>query len=592
MAALVPFSEALRLAVGDALDALSSAGGHHELGFSSFEAYARERCERTGRWAADTRALARRLRGLPRTREELESGNIGWSTAELLARHVTPESECEWLEKARRATVRELRALLAVGAERADEVEDEPTCTLTVTATREDGFMFEGARKVAAAVLCTDTSAERLLQALLAEGYSTLLELVPEAERAGLYEMDGLERDLAAQAKAHANFCSLRRHWREEAEELCETRVASLPEFELREVDEVTRAALVEGHEALDREIRRLCAELSERDLALGIVAESARKTEVWRRLGFASEAQYARERVGVSLSSLKAKRILAARAGRVPELASALASGRVGYEAAYLLSRVVTRETVEEWLGRAERRTVKHLREEVEAAELLVRMGQARDQRPLDEGCLGELFELERSIVSGDLLEGRAVDAQAGDCANARGRAGQMSGTVRVRGGVRSFGRVTMRWCVTEKTQRFFRALERVFARVRTRVCRGSVSFLRFLCENFCRIWLPVLRRERLTENGEEPEYFGVYGRDAFRCTSPVCTRRDVTPHHLVFRSRGGGDEDENVASLCVWCHLHGVHEGRIVAEPPASRIRWRIGRSGTLTVEGRKRC
>ena len=77
MSALIPFSEALRLdaelvrigrgasasrlAVGIALDALASSSGYHELGFSSFEAYARERCARTGRWAADTRALARKL---------------------------------------------------------------------------------------------------------------------------------------------------------------------------------------------------------------------------------------------------------------------------------------------------------------------------------------------------------------------------------------------------------------------------------------------------------------------------------------------------------------------------------------------------
>jgi hypothetical protein len=343
--------------------------------------------------------------------------------------------------------------------------------------------------------------------------------------------------------------------------------------------------------EALDREIRRLCSELSERDLALGIVAESARKVEVWRRLGFASEAQYARERVGVSLSSLKAKRILAARAGRVPELATALSSGRVGYESAYLLSRVVAPKTVDEWLRRAEGRTVKHLRQEVEAAELLIRMGLGRDQLPLDEQSLDTLFELERSIVSGDLF-GRTSNAWAGDDTKGEARGGgQISGGRRQARFARRFGRVTFRWTVTEATYRFWRALERVFARVSIRVCRGRVSFLRFLCENFCRIWLPALGRERLTESGELPEYFGVYRRDAFRCTSPVCTRRDVTPHHLKFRSHGGGDDAENVASLCVWCHLHGVHEGRIRAEPPASRIRWRIGRAGTLCVEGRTR-
>jgi hypothetical protein len=77
-----------------------------------------------------------------------------------------------------------------------------------------------------------------------------------------------------------------------------------------------------------------------------------------------------------------------------------------------------------EEWIRRAEQRTVKHLREEVEAAELLIRMGQERDQLPLDEQGLDELLELERSIVSGDLF-GRTSNAWAGDDTGARVRAG-----------------------------------------------------------------------------------------------------------------------------------------------------------------------
>jgi hypothetical protein len=129
MSAPLPFSEitrldaelvriargasAVRLLVGGVLDSLWSSGGHHELGFSSLEAYARERCERSGRWAADTRAFARKVASLPLTRDALRGGEIGWSTAELLARHVTAESEDEWLERARTATVRELRVLLA-----------------------------------------------------------------------------------------------------------------------------------------------------------------------------------------------------------------------------------------------------------------------------------------------------------------------------------------------------------------------------------------------------------------------------------------------------------------------------------------------
>jgi 5-methylcytosine-specific restriction endonuclease McrA len=61
------------------------------------------------------------------------------------------------------------------------------------------------------------------------------------------------------------------------------------------------------------------------------------------------------------------------------------------------------------------------------------------------------------------------------------------------------------------------------------------------------------------------------------------------VTPHHLVFRSKGGGDELENLVSLCTWCHLFGVHAGLIRAEPPASNVRWELGREAILVVEGR---
>src|SRR6185503_8607326 len=240
MAALIPFSEALRLdselarlargaqalrlAVGALLDALSSSGGHHELGFSSLEAYARERCERTGRWAADTRALARKLESLPKIRDALRSGTIGWSTAELLARHVTAESEREWLERARTVTVRKLRALLAKaygGAASDDDAEDEGDRTreLTVRATQEDSWAFECARKVAEAV-AGPLSSDRLVEVLLAEGYSTLFELVPESERSRLCDLEALERDASDESDRHALWCSERRRWRNEAEEL------------------------------------------------------------------------------------------------------------------------------------------------------------------------------------------------------------------------------------------------------------------------------------------------------------------------------------------------------------------------------------
>lgn len=66
---------------------------------------------------------------------------------------------------------------------------------------------------------------------------------------------------------------------------------------------------------------------------------------------------------------------------------------------------------------------------------------------------------------------------------------------------------------------------------------------------------------------------------------------RRDVTPHHLVFRAAGGDDSSENVVSLCLWCHLEGVHAGRLAVDAPASDMHWRIGRSAHTVVTGRVR-
>ncbi len=570
----------VRLRVGALLEALASPGGHHELGFSSLEAYARERCERTGRWAADTRALARRLAKLPALRQALGRGQIGWSVAELLARHVTAESELAWLERARNMTVRELRAALRGGGSQAEssaeEDEDEgPAHLLTATVGREDAWIFECARQVAEQESGVRT-AEELLRALLAEGLLTLIDSVPEDRQQEFCELAELGERLDGERKAQAAWCAERERWRKEAEALCRRKPPwSAPEFEGSE------QMLPSAPEELDRELRRLCAELSERDLALGVVAERARRAEVWRRLGFVSEEHYARERLGVSLSSLKSKRALAVRAARLPELKSALLSGAIGYEAAHLLSRIATRASVGAWIERAGARTIKHLREEVELAELLVRFGHGPDQPPPDDEMMQRFFAIERSIAVGEMPDVASLI----EALEPR----QMSGCRQTRA-AQALGRVTYRWHVSEDTARFWRTLEQVYLRV-SPLFGVRASFLRFLAQNFCCVWLPALRRRRLTASGDEPAYFEVYRRDAFRCTSPVCTRRDVTPHHLRFRAAGGGDENENLTTLCVWCHLRGVHYGRLSATPPASRIRWTIGRNALIQVEGRTR-
>jgi hypothetical protein len=110
-------------------------------------------------------------------------------------------------------------------------------------------------------------------------------------------------------------------------------------------------------------------------------------------------------------------------------------------------------------------------------------------------------------------------------------------------------------------------------------------MSWLKFLCLSLWQGWRHLL--------GADVAYGQIYLRDLHCCTSPVCSRRDLTPHHLQFRSAGGSDEDDNVAAVCVWCHLFGIHGGRIRAQGAASSIRWELGASNNpcLVVHGRER-
>jgi len=88
------------------------------------------------------------------------------------------------------------------------------------------------------------------------------------------------------------------------------------------------------------------------------------------------------------------------------------------------------------------------------------------------------------------------------------------------------------------------------------------------------------------------------IFARDGWRCTVPACSsRRSLHDHHVVFRSRGGGNARENRTTICAAHHLHGVHAGTIRASGEApSDIRWELGvRSGApplLTYVGDRRC
>ena len=100
------------LEIGVALEPLKRKGWHRELGYSSLEGYALERCSRTGRWAAEAAALARGLKSLPQLRAALVQARVSLSMATLLSAHTNAETDEFMTAKAQRSTVRQMRMYL------------------------------------------------------------------------------------------------------------------------------------------------------------------------------------------------------------------------------------------------------------------------------------------------------------------------------------------------------------------------------------------------------------------------------------------------------------------------------------------------
>jgi hypothetical protein len=623
----------LRMRLGQLLEVMGR-GAVFDLGFSSLGAYAVERCERSVRWAEGARCLARRVEALPQLRLAMAVGKVSWSMGELLARVATSADEARWLELAESRTVRQMRVLAAEASTEARKAfttrsqvgslanlqsdGNDGICTLTYTVAREDAWLFEATRCLLEQLGVHGAAAQT--EALLAEAQSTLLALLPE----GTMDMGGwLGCDLAQQP-----WVQQRRRGRDEAEASCENDVlaevvsmrttCSKPaERRLTLVLASSLGIMPLEHAsctALDQEVRAMAAALARHELEVASLALRFHRAGGWRTLGYATETEYARESLGMSRSSLLARRTLALRLEKLPGIAAALGAAQIGVEAALQLVRIATPKTEAAWIERARRRTIKHLREEVAAALTAVRMAGESDCPPPEETEMAEFQALEQAVVSGRFGEPRVESDASGSAASASTRnlshpsesasdarrawcvmlgnlaswldsgcqtsaaEGASLATPRAPSGA---GRVTLRLRMSRETYVWWRALE---AHARCELAHG-VSWLRFLCLSLWHAWRHLL--------GTDVAYSHIYIRDRFRCMSPVCNRRDVTPHHLEFRSAGGSDEDHNVASACTWCHLHGIHGGKIRALGTADHIRWELGprSSPCLIVHGRDR-
>jgi hypothetical protein len=92
-------------------------------------------------------------------------------------------------------------------------------------------------------------------------------------------------------------------------------------------------------------------------------------------------------------------------------------------------------------------------------------------------------------------------------------------------------------------------------------------------IAAHFVETWEPLLRERNTVQKR-------VVARDRGFCQVPGCSRAAAHAHHVLFRSLGGGDDEENLVALCAAHHLHGVHLGwvRVFGRAP-DRLTWQLG-------------
>ncbi len=565
--------------MGELLDALFVTRGHHELGFSSMSAYVVERAGESGRWGQETRALARRLRerNLRHLRGALVSGQVSWSTAEVLSRHAQPDTELALICASAGRTVRAVQIELAgdshtthpVGAG-ASTVEPERKSRRRWV-TPAELAMLHTSRLLVSYLTSAHVSDEALLTALLGEAESNLASMREASTSApALCHASPEERFEAATAALNQLLESEQARSgaaRSRGLEASSNSGRVTAPARATTITPLEAASVPSDPVALDAAIRQLAAQLRRQQLELADLANEVLKRRSWRALGFETAAQYAELRLGLSLSCLEHKATLARRLHRHPILRERLRAGVLGTEAALLLGRLLGRRAesalVEAWVERARTRTYRCLRDEVDVVLLALSFDPQASRSPPGPDELEAAADIERRVQSGEvfrsMLGARSPGPQTSVTLSAdlddRSRAPNSVPPAFLR--------------LSDELYQHWRQIEAEFHAL----AGAERSFLGFMCTSLWSAWLPYLE-------AWDDKWAALYRRDRHRCQNPVCGRRDVTPHHIVFRAHGGTDELENMVSLCSWCHLEGVHRGRIRVEGRAGELRWQLGR------------
>jgi hypothetical protein len=500
---------------------------HQRLGFARIDDYARERLGISGRELQELARVERALEALPLVASAFAAGELSWSHVRVLASVAAPDTEREWLLRARGATVRGLAAMARRAEPDDDALDGEETSWVSIGCPRHVRRAWIEAVELASRMEGVRIPAWRAAEAMAAEGLAS-------------------EHGTTIDAPCARSTCpppSLPEtaRWTPGSE--------TLPE----DVERLAAPWVVDPHR-LDAHLQMALATLQSIDWEMGRLLAVLSARRLHQQLGIARFADYVRERLGMSLRRARALMAIDRAASCYPELGEAYRAGRLSMARALVILPVLHEATVGAWIARAQEVTIRRLSDLIAAA-----LEADEGRGPIMPGPAEEVFDSASAACADPAVAARVLvcDADTPPGNGAGPSAVQMCAH-------RLDAEVRFR--APQSVAALFRGAVRAYTQPGEPPWRGLE---RLLCHARAE-WLAQPRHR-------DP----IFERDGWRCAVPACgARASLHDHHIVYRSRGGDNAWMNRVTICATHHLRGIHGMRIRVDGLAPHdLTWELG-------------
>ncbi len=344
LANLAKGRQALDIAIGEGLHALSLGDRALQLGYATSNDYAREELGINASTADKLKRLAGRLRDLPLIRETVRRGELSLRKAEILAQFARPGEEVRLLLMTNGETVRSLRARLAAPSDSADD----RWLNLVAPVPPEKQRVVHKAMRVAGKFLRAGASKMERLEIMGQEFLGS--HPAPEDDKADDVYFAAGELEPAMKALEEQNHGWV---------DLAKGEPVDAPEL---------GHAIDPGY--IDRWLQAQVRKRERWDDELGRVALIFKSSRAWGPLRFASFGHYCEEALGMSERAVAQRVSLERSLQRMPLLRTALQEKRITYEKARVLARHAQPASLPGLIDKAASMTCVALRRDLEAKE------------------------------------------------------------------------------------------------------------------------------------------------------------------------------------------------------------------------------